>query len=62
MRIVYDDKEHDFIEVYRDPTTSKIIISLSAQDPSNSRKTVVNSVDMTEVEFLQLISDLNLVI
>ena len=61
MRIVFDEKEHDFIEIYRDSKTSKVVISLSAQDATNHLKTIVNSVDMTDAEFLQLISELDLI-
>jgi len=62
MKIDFDDKGHDYIEIIRDPKDlAKIIITISARDASNPLKTIVNSVDMTEVEFLQLISDLDLI-
>jgi hypothetical protein len=61
MKISFDEKEYNFIEIRRDDITSKIIISLSVQDAVNPRKTITNSVDMTDAEFLQLISDLDLI-
>jgi hypothetical protein len=61
MKITFDDKGYDYIEIIRDPKDlAKIIITISARDAANPLKTVVNSVDMTVAEFLQLSSDLDL--
>ena len=61
MKISFDEKEYSFIEVYRDAATAKVIISISVRSPDNPLKTIVNSVDLTEAEFLQLVSELDLV-
>ena len=61
MKISFDEKEYDFIEVYRDETTKKVWISISARSADNSLKTVTNSVDLTDAEFLQLIEELDLI-
>jgi hypothetical protein len=61
VKILFDDKGYDFIEVYRDKTSKKIYISMSARSVDNPLKSTNLSVDLTEAEFLQLISELNLI-
>jgi hypothetical protein len=54
MKIVFEDKSYIDCQKLDD----KIIFIISAKDGNNSNKKIVNAVEITEQEFLMLISDI----
>lgn len=58
MKIIFDKKGYNFIEINRED--DKIYITISAQDEQNLRKTLVSSVELNIDEFKNLISDIKM--
>lgn len=56
MKIEFDDKS--FIECKKSDTSDKIIILIQAKDYLNPLKKIINTVELTQEQFKQLISDL----
>ncbi len=54
MRITFEDKS--YIEIERSKSSSKIIISISAKDYDNPNTTIINSVEINDKEFKELIN------
>lgn len=59
MIIFFDEKEYEFIEIKK--SSGGITISISAKDMKDILKTTINSAEITQEEFVELISDLDLV-
>lgn len=59
MKIEFDEKGYNFIEFKKLPN-SKIAIVLSSQDMLLSNKTIINSAEITNDQFMELISSLDL--
>lgn len=53
MKQVFDDKS--YVEVKKSATTDKIIITIAALDPQSKRVSIINSVELTQEQFDQLI-------
>ncbi len=60
MKIEFDDKGYNYIEFKKAKDPDKIAIILSSKDGSNPNKTIVNSAEITEKQFLDLISGIDL--
>ena len=55
-KIVFEDKS--YVEIKKSTTESnKIVLIIHAKDQSNALKRVVNAVEITDDQFRQLISD-----
>lgn len=55
MKISFPDKSN--IEIKRGSGPQTILISIQAQDQDNPLKKIINSVELTEEQFKQLVSD-----
>jgi hypothetical protein len=53
MKITFDDKS--FAEIKRSQTTNKIILTIAALDPQSKRISIINSVELTQEQFDELI-------
>lgn len=60
MKLEFDEKGYNFISIKKANDTGMIAIILSSKDGSNPNKTIVNSAEITYVQFKELISDLDL--
>lgn len=58
MKIQFDD--NSYIEIIKSDNPGKMIITISAQDYENNKKKIVNSVEISNDEFKQLISDVGI--
>jgi len=58
MRIEFDENGYDFLEFKKSEGGISIIIS--SKSASVPRSSVINSAEVSEEEFLKLLSDLNL--
>ena len=56
-KIEFEDKS--YVEVSKSNQPNKIFISIAAKDANNTHKLVVNSVELTVVEFLALTKSVN---
>lgn len=59
MKIIFDEKGRNFIELYQ-KDNSNIAIVLSSEDVQNPRKTIVNSVELTTEQVKSLLKDVSL--
>jgi len=59
MKINFDDKGYNFLEIKRS-SGNTIFITLSSRDASDKNKTIVNSVEITINQLLELITSLEL--
>jgi hypothetical protein len=55
MKITFDDKS--YVECHKSDTPNKILLIVSALDPNNKLKRIMNAVELTTEEFKQLISE-----
>jgi hypothetical protein len=53
MKQVFDDKS--YIEVKKSTITNKIMISIGALDGQSKRVSIINSVELTQEQFAELI-------
>lgn len=61
MRLEFDEKGYNYIEFKKAKNSKKdIAIVLSSKDNKNPLSAITNSVEITNEEFLELISDLGL--
>jgi transcription antitermination factor NusA-like protein len=60
MRINFDKKGNNYIEVKESIDKNHIVIILSSEDQNNFLKTIINSVEITKEQFRSMIQDLNL--
>jgi len=58
MRIEFDDG--GWIEIVRAKTPGKVIVTVAAKDDKNSLTKHINSAEVTNVEFAQLIQSISL--
>ena len=58
MRIEFDEKGNNFIEIKE--SEERIAVILSSQDGNNISKTIVNSVYLTKEQFSNIIKELGL--
>lgn len=58
MKIQFEDKS--YIEMRKSDNPGKVVITISAKDGSNVLKKITNAVEITVVEFNQLISDVKI--
>lgn len=56
MKITFDEKGYEYIEVKESPNGVHIVISAKGAD--DPRKTIVNSAELTKEQLLELISDI----
>ena len=56
MKIEFDENGKNFISVSK--TNTGVAIILSSQDKDDLKKTIVNSVELSMDEFINLISDI----
>lgn len=56
MKIAFDDKGYEYIEVK--PSKEGVHIVISAKGADDPRKTIVNSAELTKEQLLELISDI----
>lgn len=59
MRILFDEKGSNFIDVYQ-KDNGNIAIVLSSDDVKNPRSTIVNSVELTVEQMQGLLKDVSL--
>lgn len=57
MRIDFDDTS--YVDISFSPTVEKVVIILSARDGKNPKNTIVNSVEITKEQFLQISKELS---
>lgn len=57
MKITFDEKGYEYIEIKTSDKGVHVVISAKGAD--NPRKTVVNSVELTKKQLLELISGVN---
>lgn len=55
MKIIFDDQSYIMVQKSSEP--GKVIILISAKDGSNPLKKIVNSVEITNSQWLELVSD-----
>ena len=55
MKIIFDDKGYEYIEIKR--SKNGVYVVISAKDANDSRKTIVNSAELTREQLFELISD-----
>lgn len=55
MKIQFEDKS--YIDC-RKTDSGKIVIIISAKDPDSSQKKIINSVELDDIQYKQLISDI----
>jgi len=60
MKIKFDERGYNFLEIERSKDYNKVFITLSSRDDSNKNKTIVNSVEITINQLLELITSLEL--
>lgn len=58
MKIAFDDKGYEYIEIK--PSENGVYVVISAKGTDNPRKTIVNSAELTKEQLLELISDIKL--
>ena len=56
MKITFDEKGYEYIEISLSP--KGVHVTLSAAGADEPRKTVVNSAELTQEQLLELISDI----
>lgn len=56
MKLEFDDKGDNYIEIKYEQ--ENIVIILSSQDSFNTRKTIVNSVSLSKEQFKDLLKDI----
>jgi len=56
MKITFDEKGYEYIEI--SPSTKGVHVTISAAGADEPRKTVVNSAELTQEQLLELISDI----
>ena len=56
MKIIFDDKGYDYIEIVLSKKGVHVVVSAPGKD--EPRKTVVNSAELTKEQLLELISDI----
>ena len=56
MKIVFDDKS--YIEIKKSKEAGKKLIIVQSRDAANPLKQITNSVEITDEQFSQLISDI----
>ena len=56
MKITFDEKGYEYIEV--SPSKKGVHVTISALGADEPRKTVVNSAELTQEQLLELISDI----
>lgn len=56
MKITFDDKGYEYIEIV--PSENGVHVVISAKEADNPRKTLVNSAELTREQLLKLISDI----
>ena len=56
MKILFDEKGYEYIEVT--PSKDGVHVVISAKGADDPRKTVVNSAELTKEQLLELISDI----
>ena len=61
MKLEFDEKGYNYIEFKKAENPKKdIAIVLSSKDNKNPLSSIINGVEITKKEFLELISDLDL--
>jgi len=56
MKITFDEKGYEYIEVV--PSKKGVYVTISAAGADEPRKTVVNSAELTQEQLLELVSDI----
>jgi len=56
MKILFDENGYNFVEIIKSDDGVKI--TLSAQDSENPLKTTINSVQVTDEQFVKLMTEL----
>ena len=59
MRIIFDERGRNFIELYQ-KDNSNVAIVLSSEDVQSPRKTIVNSVELTTEQVMSLLKNVSL--
>lgn len=59
MKITFDESGSNFVE-FSLTKSGAVAIILSSRESSNPRKTIVNSVELTQEQFEEVLKDLNL--
>ena len=56
MKITFDEKGYEYIEIK--PSGDGVHVVISAKGADDPRKTIVNSAELTKEQLLELISDI----
>lgn len=56
MKITFDNKGRNYLEIYN--RDNKVVIIISAENMGNSLKTIINSAEITTEQFQKIVSEI----